>query len=254
MRTDPSGASALLTDALGSTVALTDPAGAVQTQYTYEPFGQTITTGEATGNPINYTGRESDSTGLKYYRARYYHPGLARFIGEDPIGLAGGDVNFYVYVGNNPMNFIDPFGLRIEWGNYVLQNPHVRANLERLNQEIINLGRADADFVLQVTGGDRYVDSAGNIRSATTGEIVRGATPTSPHLVERGARAVDLRVIGVPDAMLDRALRKTEFSSPHTRRDYADRHTHISLPNLQRYYFKPQPSQLPPPLSGRKPQ
>lgn len=153
------------------------------------------------------------------------------------------------------MNFVDPFGLRIEWGNYILQNPQVRADLERLNQEIINQGGlADADFVLQVTGGDRYIDPAGNIRSATTGEIVRGATRTSPHLIERGARAVDLRVTGVPDAMFDRALRNTEFLPANTQRGYADRHTHISLPNLERYYFRPQPSQSPPPLSGRKPE
>jgi YD repeat-containing protein len=57
VRTDISGASALLTDALGSTVALTDPAGAVQTQYTYEPFGATSTTGAASANPFQYTGR-----------------------------------------------------------------------------------------------------------------------------------------------------------------------------------------------------
>src|SRR5215470_15959851 len=32
------------------------------------------------------------------YRARYYHPGLQRFIGEDPIGFFGGDLNLYAYV------------------------------------------------------------------------------------------------------------------------------------------------------------
>jgi len=65
---------------------------------------------------MNYTGREDDGTGLKYYRARYYHAGLARFISEDPIGLVAGDVNFYVYVANNPLSFIDPLGLDKEVG------------------------------------------------------------------------------------------------------------------------------------------
>ncbi|MGH2359968.1 MAG: RHS repeat-associated core domain-containing protein, partial [bacterium] len=115
VRTDTSGASTLLTDALGSTVALTDPAGTVQTQYTYEPFGATTTTGAATGNPIDYTGRESDSTGLKYYRARYYHRGLQRFISEDPIGFGGGDVNLYAYVRNRPLTATDPLGLWAPW-------------------------------------------------------------------------------------------------------------------------------------------
>src|SRR5712691_3336509 len=77
--TDTSGASALLADPLGSTVALTDTAGAVQTQYTYEPFGQTSATGTANSNPFPYTGRENDGTGLYYYRARYYYPRAGPF-------------------------------------------------------------------------------------------------------------------------------------------------------------------------------
>ena len=46
----------------------------------------------------------------RYCRARYYHPGLQRFISEDPIGFAGGDPNLYAYVGNNPLSFRDPTG------------------------------------------------------------------------------------------------------------------------------------------------
>ena len=66
------------------------------------------------------TGRENDQPvlsgvegGLYYYRARYYSPTLQRFISEDPIGLDGG-INFYVYVGNNPITRVDPFGLKID--------------------------------------------------------------------------------------------------------------------------------------------
>jgi hypothetical protein len=44
----------------------------VQTQYTYEPFGGTTTSGQANANASQYTGRENDGTEL-YYRARYYH-------------------------------------------------------------------------------------------------------------------------------------------------------------------------------------
>jgi len=36
------------------------------------------------GNPLQYTGREVDGTGLYYYRARYYDPVLKRFISDDP--------------------------------------------------------------------------------------------------------------------------------------------------------------------------
>jgi RHS repeat-associated protein len=101
----------LLTDALGSPVAVTDAAGTVQTEYTYEPFGQTTIAGAPNSNPYQYTGRENDGTGLYYYRGRYYNPLLQRFISEDPIGFNGQDWNLFAYVFNNPLLFIDPFGL-----------------------------------------------------------------------------------------------------------------------------------------------
>ena len=102
-RTDGVGTRGLLPDALGSTVALGDATGTLQTQYTYEPFGYAVTSGAASTSSYKYTAREDDGTGLYYYRARYYHPRLQRFIGEDPIGFGGGDVNLYGYVHNNPM-------------------------------------------------------------------------------------------------------------------------------------------------------
>jgi RHS repeat-associated protein len=110
-RTTGGGTEHYLIDPVGSTVALTSGTGAVQTEYSYEPFGTAAAGGASSGNELRYTGREDDGTGLYYYRARYYHPGLQRFIAEDPIGFAGGDVNLYAYVFNNPANFTDPLGL-----------------------------------------------------------------------------------------------------------------------------------------------
>ncbi|HEX6291760.1 MAG TPA: RHS repeat-associated core domain-containing protein [Herpetosiphonaceae bacterium] len=104
----------LLTDRLGSTLALVDGSGAVQTEYTYDPFGNTTASGAPNANASQYTGRENDGTGLYYYRARYYSPTFQRFISEDPMGFAGGDVNLYAYVGNSPTNFTDPRGLFLD--------------------------------------------------------------------------------------------------------------------------------------------
>lgn len=65
-----------------------------------------------------HTGGASDpEAGLLYYRARYYDPKAGRFIGEDPIRFWSG-INFDSYFGNNPIGWIDPFGLdRLEYQN-----------------------------------------------------------------------------------------------------------------------------------------
>lgn len=110
IRTDSAGTTSFLTDALGSIVALTGSDGSTLAQYTYEPFGNTTSSGAASTNPFQYTGRENDGTDLYFYRARYYSPRLQRFISEDPIGFAGGDANLYAYVLNDPVSFRDPNG------------------------------------------------------------------------------------------------------------------------------------------------
>jgi RHS repeat-associated protein len=113
-RTDGVGVRSLLPDALGSTVALGDGTGTLQTQYTYEPFGFVSQTGAASTSSYKYTGREDDGSWLLYYRARYYHPRLQRFISEDPMEFSGNDINLYGYVGNSPVRFFDPLGW-IRW-------------------------------------------------------------------------------------------------------------------------------------------
>src|SRR5437867_9937580 len=89
---------------------MNNPEGGV-VSYTYDSFGNlTASTGTVT-NPFRYTAREFDTeTGIYYYRARYYLQGVGRFASEDPMASDGGK-DFYPYVGNNPMNWIDPTGL-----------------------------------------------------------------------------------------------------------------------------------------------
>ena len=62
-------------------------------------------------NAWQFTGRENDSTGLYYFRERFYNPQLQRFISEDPLGAAGG-MNLFAYADNQPTSYIDPFGLK----------------------------------------------------------------------------------------------------------------------------------------------
>jgi RHS repeat-associated protein len=144
-RTDSAGTRSLLTDGLGSTLALADNTGALRTQYTYDAFGATTPGGTASGNASQFTGRENDGTGLYYYRARYYSPGLQRFISEDPIGFAGGDPNLYAYASNSPTNFTDSSGriidtlLDIGFIGYDLYKLFTGGRKE-LGDNLINLG------------------------------------------------------------------------------------------------------------------
>ena len=87
--------------------------GALLDNYGYAPYGRPD---DELGNPYRFTGQRFDEeTGLYYYKARYYAPKVGRFLSPDPIGYADG-LNLYAYVGNDPVNFIDPTGLLAERG------------------------------------------------------------------------------------------------------------------------------------------
>jgi RHS repeat-associated protein len=49
---------------------------------------------------------------ISFYRNRYYDQKTGRWTQEDPIGIAGG-VNLYLFAGNNPATYTDPFGLKV---------------------------------------------------------------------------------------------------------------------------------------------
>jgi RHS repeat-associated protein len=106
------GSSYYEADGLGSITSLSISTGTVANTYAYDSFGNLTNFTGTLKNPFQYASRESDpETSLYYNRARYYNPGTGRFLSEDPIRFYGGN-NFYRYVLNNPVNFIDPTGLQ----------------------------------------------------------------------------------------------------------------------------------------------
>jgi RHS repeat-associated protein len=109
-RNDTTGRTYFLIDGLNSTPALTNSNGAIQNQYSYDPYGNASQSGTGFTNPYQYTGREANTAGLCYYRAQYYSPMMGGFISEDPIGVGGGQSSFYAYVGGDPMIYRDPGG------------------------------------------------------------------------------------------------------------------------------------------------
>jgi RHS repeat-associated protein len=86
--------------------------GAVRNHLTYSAFGElTNQSDPSVTTQFGYTGREFEpATGLQYNRGRFYAPFTGKFLSPDPIGFDSGDLNLYRYVGNSPIDEIDPLG------------------------------------------------------------------------------------------------------------------------------------------------
>ncbi len=63
--------------------------------------------------PFRFAGGLYDQhTQFTRFGFRDYDSLIGRWTNKDPIGFSGGDTNLYGYVVNDPVNFLDPFGLR----------------------------------------------------------------------------------------------------------------------------------------------
>lgn len=106
-----------LADPRFSIVALVDPAGAVKERYAYDAYGRVNIFNQNFGSRSKsshdweflYTGRRLDiESGLYFFRARYYHAEMGRFISRDPIGYVDG---MSLYRGYFVPGGTDPLGL-----------------------------------------------------------------------------------------------------------------------------------------------
>lgn len=86
--------------------------------------------------PFGFAGGIYDQhTKLTRFGARDYDAETGRWTAKDPIGFAGGDPNLSVYVGNDPVNFIDPSGLA----------RYSPADLARITQHLNNVAQMQGD-------------------------------------------------------------------------------------------------------------
>jgi RHS repeat-associated protein len=99
-----------LRDILSTVIAQADGTGTASASFSYLPYGNS----PQAGDPFGFTGRiHQTNSGLIYYRARFYDPGVGRFITRDRFKINHREprrYNSYAYALNNPVNVIDPTG------------------------------------------------------------------------------------------------------------------------------------------------
>jgi len=118
------GTEYFLGDALGSVRQLTNQGGAITYSRAYDPYGVVTSTSGTSETPYGYTNEYyGDSTQLTYLRSRYYSSGMGRFLTRD---TWGGDynrplsLNRWNYVEGNPVNLLDPTGMKPGDSKYCL--------------------------------------------------------------------------------------------------------------------------------------
>jgi RHS repeat-associated protein len=97
-------------DHLGSIREAVDSTGTLRSRYDYDPFGQQAILSENLNTSFAFTGDfQHRPSGLYFAFHRGLDPRLGRWLNRDPLGEVAG-FNLYAYVGNDPLNQIDPSG------------------------------------------------------------------------------------------------------------------------------------------------
>jgi RHS repeat-associated protein len=139
--------------------------------YRYDIFGKPLKKTGTFDQPYRFsTKRYDEATGLSYYGYRFYIPELGRWINRDPLGEAG-EINLYGFVGNNPVSFVDPYGLlqiTVGWsGGNILGGSGSVTWDSNTNQVTGSLGAG-------LGGGSGFTIAAGSSKPPADSEVSSG--------------------------------------------------------------------------------
>ncbi len=171
---------------------ITDASAALGQTYATDEFGvPTLTEGSRT-QPFGFTGEQRDpETGLVYLRARMYDPQLGRFPQRDEWWGSADDppsLNTQTYVGNNPLNWVDPSG----YGKLGIAIRALRETLVR-GRHLFVAGRQvsmqQAQWIRRAGGNVQVFGGTATGRAKVARQLERGAFPKGD--VMHHAPAVD---------------------------------------------------------------
>jgi RHS repeat-associated protein len=101
-------------DGSGNVTALVNSGQFLVARYLYDPYGGLLAQsgGWSDLNRLRFSSKEHlTSSGLYAYGRRFHAPELGRWLNRDPLGESGG-LNLYAFVGNDPLHWLDPWGLQ----------------------------------------------------------------------------------------------------------------------------------------------
>lgn len=147
----------MLSDQQGSVRTVISSAGTKLKSIEYDGFGNVVSDSAPTvAVRFHYTGREWDAdTQLQNNRARWFDPATGRWLSNDPMGFAAGDVNLQRYVGNGGTNATDPSGLFL-----VVPGSDITFWRNHLGAKATYTLRQDGSYVIDVLPGEQNRDVA----------------------------------------------------------------------------------------------
>jgi len=111
-----------------------------------------------TGNANTYDAERNGNNmmaDLSFFRNRFYDQRTGRWTQEDPLGTLGG-FNLYAYAGNNPVQYLDPFGLVVCLQGTDAEVALLKRGLEQATETTITLDKKNCVISATPSGASGF--------------------------------------------------------------------------------------------------
>jgi RHS repeat-associated protein len=166
----------MITDHLGSVrLVVNTTTGNIAQRIDYDEFGVILTDTNPGFQPFGFAGGFYDHlTGLVRFGVRDYDSSIGRWTTKDPILFRGRQTNLYVYVGNDPVNRADAFGL-LPGDPYDTPDDAAKAAINEINPTSIQFNREFGGVIYQNGPGGAFSYTMG--RQGTAYSVNCGSSP-----------------------------------------------------------------------------